>query len=166
MSAKLYLIRHGIAADLQEGESDEARSLTDEGHRKTKQVAKRLRKLDIDFDLIVTSPLLRARQTAAILQAVGLSAKIEESQYLAPDGDLESWLSWLGEWRQAGGSSLALVGHQPDLANWAERLVWGEARERLVLKKAGVIGLQLPEAESPVGRCLLFMLAPPKLLLG
>ncbi len=166
MSAKLYLIRHGIAAEPQEGESDEGRSLTEAGDRKTKQVAKRLRKLDIHFDLILTSPLVRARQTAEILQTVGLSAKLEESRDLAPAGNLENWLSWLEEWRQTGSSSLALVGHQPDLANWAEILVWGEARERLVLKKAGIIGLQLPDAETPVGRCLMFWLAPPKFLLG
>lgn len=168
MSAKLYLIRHGIAAEALPGESDEERALTAAGERKTRKVAKHLQKLNIHFDLILTSPLVRARQTAEILQAVGLAAKIEEFQDLAPGGNLENWLSWLKKWRQNGGNSLAIVGHQPDLTNWAEILVWGEARERLILKKAGIIGLQLPETatETPVSNCLMFWLAPPKLLLA
>lgn len=165
MTAKLYFIRHGIAVDRQEGDRDEDRPLTEEGHRKTKQVAKRLHQMDIAFDLILTSPLVRARQTAEILKTAGLSSQIEESVFLAPNGDISSWLSWLETWLQAGGTSLALVGHQPDLANWAEIFVWGEAREALVLKKAGIIGLMLPDTGLPVGQSLLFWLTAPKFLL-
>ena len=165
MTAKLYFIRHGIAVDPQDCDRDEDRPLTEEGHRKTKQVAKRLHQMDIAFDVILTSPLVRARQTADLLKTAGLSGKIEESEFLAPKGDISSWLGWLDTWLQAGGSSLALVGHQPDLANWAEILVWGEAREGLVLKKAGIIGLMLPDTGLPVGRSMMFWLTAPKFLL-
>ena len=163
-TAKLYLIRHGIAADRLDGQKDEERGLTEEGAGKTKQVAKKLRELEIGFDLILTSPLLRARQTAEILRSAGLSGKIEESGYLAPDGDISSWLLILERWCDGGGRSLALVGHQPDLGNWAEILVWGEARQGLVLKKAGIIGLLLPETGTAAGRCSMFWLSSPKLL--
>jgi phosphohistidine phosphatase len=162
--AKLYLIRHGIAADRLDGQKDEERALTEEGASKTKQVAKKLRDLDIRFDLILTSPLVRARQTAEILQSAGLSGKIEESSDLAPDGEISSWLETLERWCDGGGSSLALVGHQPDLGNWAEILVWGEARQGLVLKKAGIIGLLLPDTGTAAGRCSMFWLSSPKLL--
>jgi len=53
----------------------------------------------------------------------------------------------------------------PDLAAWAETLLFGEAHGRLVLKKAGILGLTLPAAGSPLGRCSLFLLTPPRLLL-
>jgi len=57
---------------------------------------------------------------------------------------------------------LALVGHQPDLGNWAETLVWGYAKEKLVLKKAGVIGINIPDTGSPIGKSELFLLTSPK----
>ncbi len=62
------------------------RSLTKEGRQKTEKVAQKLVKLGLQFDLIVTSPLVRARQTAEILIKAGLSSQLEESSYLAPDG--------------------------------------------------------------------------------
>lgn len=162
---KLYLIRHGIAADPVEYEKDELRPLTEEGKRKTQKIAKRLRELELEFDLILSSPLLRAKQTAQLLKSAGLSSKLEESNFLSPNGDIHGWLDWLLKWQAAGGESLALVGHQPDLGNWAELLVWGEAKQKLVLKKAGVIGLNLPASGVPVGRCEMFWLSAPKFLL-
>ena len=162
----LYLIRHGIAAPSEESQSDSERPLTKEGDRKTRKIAQRLLELDIQFDLILTSPLLRAQQTAQILQTVGLSAQIERSNALAPSGEIDNWLEWYQQWQETGRRSLALVGHQPDLANWAETLLWGQTREALILKKAGIIGLLLPETGSPVGRSQMFWLTPPKFLLG
>ena len=163
---ELYLIRHGIAVERGADTKDEERSLTDQGHQKTRKVAQRLHKLGLRFDLIMTSPLVRSRQTAEILCSCGLSSHLEESTYLAPNGELHTWLSrWLEQQQQPGITHLALVGHQPDLGQWAEILVWGEAREVLILKKAGIIGLKLPETGSPVGRSQLFWLIPPKFLL-
>ncbi len=162
---KLYLIRHGIAADPTEYEKDELRPLTEEGKRKTQKIAKRLRELELEFDLILSSPLLRAKQTAQLLKNAGLCSKLEESKFLSPNGDIEGWFDWLLKWQAAGGESLALVGHQPDLGNWAELLVWGEAKQKLVIKKAGVIGLNLPQDGGPMGRCELFWLSAPKFLL-
>jgi phosphohistidine phosphatase len=161
---ELYLIRHGLAAERGTYANDDDRPLTDDGIRRTKRVAKRLHELEIKFDLIQTSPLVRARQTANILHSVGLSKKLEESADLKPEGPLENWLNWLQSWRQGSGQSLAIVGHEPDLGNWTEQLVWGEARQHLVVKKAGVIGLLLPDG-SPIGQSQLFWLTPPRLLL-
>ena len=161
---EIYLIRHGIAvrgADVK----DEERSLTDFGREKTQLVAQRLYQLGLRFDLILTSPLVRSRQTAEILQASGLGSHLEESTYLAPGGDFYTWLGWLERISPAD-THLALVGHQPDLGKWAEIFLWGEARTAIVLKKAGIIGLTLPEVGSPVGRSQLFLLTSPKLLLG
>jgi phosphohistidine phosphatase len=52
----------------------------------------------------------------------------------------------------------------PDLGAWGERLVFGDVRQRLVLKKAAILGLVLPASGSPVARSLLFVLAPPRFL--
>ena len=181
---ELYLIRHGIAVERSHEIKDEERSLTAEGREKTRKVAKRLYELGLRFELILTSPLVRSRQTAEILHSCGLSSQIEEFSCLAPDGDIQNWLNWLEEWQMVSNNTqLALVGHQPDLGQWAEILVWGETRvgarrtdiskspERLenspvlVLKKAGIIGLKLPQTGSVVGCSQLFWLTPPKFLL-
>ena len=162
----LYLIRHGIAAEPEAYATDAERPLTKEGTSKTRKVAQRLYELEIQFDLILTSPLLRATQTAQILQKVGLSSQIAESAALAPSGDIHNWLEWYQQWQEKGSSSLALVGHQPDLSNWAETLLWGRTQDTLILKKAGAIGLILPETGSPLGRSQMFCLLSPKFLLG
>ncbi|MBN3925352.1 phosphohistidine phosphatase SixA [Nostoc sp. NMS4] len=163
---ELYLIRHGIAEDQGLGIKDEERSLTKEGRQKTEKVAQKLVKLGLSFDLILTSPLVRARQTAEILIAEKLSSKLEESSHLAPDGQISSWLKdWLEPKNYSQNTQLALVGHEPDLTNWAEILLWGEVKESLVLKKAGMIGIKLPETGSPLGRSQMFWLTPPKYLL-
>ena len=182
---ELYLIRHGIAVERSHEIKDEERSLTAEGREKTRKVAKRLYELGLRFELILTSPLVRSRQTAEILHSCGLSSQIEEFSCLAPDGDIQNWLNWLEEWQMVSNNTqLALVGHQPDLGQWAEILVWGEARVGagladtsespatrlsnspvIVLKKAGIIGLKLPQAGSPVGHSQMFWLTGPKFLL-
>jgi len=55
-----------------------------------------------------------------------------------------------------------LVGHQPDLTNWTELLIWGEIQGKLILKKAGIIGLDLLDLSNPIGTSELFLLAGPK----
>ena len=179
---ELYLIRHGIAVDRKPDTKDEERELTAEGREKTRKVSKRLYDLDLRFDLILTSPLVRSRQTAQILQSSGLSGQIEESSYLAPEGNIYDWLRLEQKQMLATDTRLAMVGHQPDLGQWAEILVWGNRRGAsltdisqspqrlenlpvLVLKKAGIIGLKLSTTGSPVGRSQMFWLAPPKFLL-
>jgi phosphohistidine phosphatase len=163
---ELYLIRHGIAADKADYDNDEDRPLTEIGRRKTKNVAQQLHEHKLHFDLILTSPLVRARETAKILQDIGLSSQVAEFPPLAPDGNIEEWVSWLQERRQTtNDKSIALVGHQPDLGNWAEILIWGKAQAKLVLKKAGIIGLNLPETGTPLNQSQLFLLTSPKWLL-
>jgi len=164
---ELYLIRHGIAAEPEDYATDEERPLTGKGRKKTGKVAKELLKRGLHFNLILTSPLVRARETAAIFQDSGLTSQVDELSCLAPDGDIHACVSWLEGWRQnaANDRCLALVGHQPDLANWAQILVWGNAQEKLLLKKAGVIGLNIPDSGTPIGQSQLFLLTSPKWLL-
>jgi len=125
----------------------------------------KLKEIGVRFDIILTSPLVRARQTTDILLKTGLSSTTQEFADLAPEGNIQNWLSWLvaSDYYQEQGS-LALVGHQPDLGNWAEILVWGQTQEKLILKKAGVIALELPIHEHPIGQGLLFLLTSPKFI--
>jgi phosphohistidine phosphatase len=159
----LYLIRHGIAIERNENIDDFERSLTPEGSKKTRDIAQKLHKLGLKFDLLQTSPLLRAKQTAEIF-ANTFSSPIEISELLAPEGSFKNWIRWLLTWQEQGHNSLGIVGHEPDLSAWAELLIFGEARGALILKKAGIAGIHIPEEGLPVGNSLLFFLIPPKSL--
>lgn len=160
---KVYLIRHGIAAERGTYADDKQRPLTEIGQVKTTQVAQRLLSIGIKFDAILTSPLVRAYQTASILQEVGLGSKIEQHESLKPEGDMQQWLEWQQQWvRKDADASVALVGHQPDLSGWAEIMVWGNVNHQLVLKKAGIIGLETPSIGTSVARSKLFLLTSPK----
>jgi phosphohistidine phosphatase len=163
-TTELYIIRHGLAGDHGSYANDGERPLTPGGVRKTEQVAQRLFKLGLQFELILTSPYARALQTAEILQGTGLGRKLETSADLLPGGSFEDWFSWFEGWQRADRKALALVGHEPNLGEWAECLIWGEARGRLKLRKAGVIGINVP-LDDPIGNSELFWLVPPKVLL-
>ena len=165
MAIDLYLIRHGLAGKHGSYENDELRPLTEEGYRKTQQVADRLREIGCQVDRLLTSPLVRAHQTAEILQQAGVGKTLEVSRLLAPEGALRDWEPWFEQWKQLGETGLALVGHEPNLSTWAEQMVWGDSRQHLDMKKAGVMGLRIPESGSVIGACELFWLTPPRFLL-
>ncbi len=160
---KLYLMRHGLAIERGTFGEDMERPLTSEGIKKTQRVVKQFQELGLNFDLIVTSPLVRAQQTAKILHDQYLNSPLEVSAHLAPQGDLLEFLIWLDPYIKLEASLIA-IGHQPDLGNWAEMLVYGQIQEGIILKKAGIIGLQLPDLGEAVAHSQLFWLTSPKLL--
>ena len=166
----LYLIRHGIAEDpdlLVQNliASDEIRTLTKAGRKKFRQVADKLQKLELTFDLIITSPLVRARQTAEILINNQLSSQLELSSDLKPSGNLPSWLTaWNARPIDTAISTVALVGHEPNLSEWAELLVFGKVCHKLMLKKGGIIGLKCANSGIEIGTAQLHCLIPPKYL--
>jgi phosphohistidine phosphatase len=167
----LYLIRHGIAVDLDtipldSTLTDELRPLTKEGRNKFKQVAERLKISGLKFDLVISSPLVRARQTTDLLIDRQLASQLEISPHLAPTGNLPDWLT---QWSQRSSdnlaiSKLALVGHEPNLSQWAELLVFGRIYNQLVLKKGGIIGLYFPLGKIAIGTAQFHCLIPPKYL--
>lgn len=164
----LYLIRHGIAEDLDPTTldsiaSDELRSLTKIGRKKMAQIADRVYKSGLKFDLIITSPLVRARQTADILIDNRLSTQLEISPDLAPAENLQSWLTeWESRSPDKPSTRIALVGHEPNLSEWAELLIFGNIYHRLILKKGGIIGLKFPTDRIEIGTAQLYCLIPPK----
>jgi phosphohistidine phosphatase len=172
----LYLIRHGIALDRDPNasdsiENDELRSLTKTGRKKVTQVAEKLLDFGLKFDLIMTSPLVRARQTADILLDCQLSSRLEVSTDLQPQGNLPSWLAnWNARTDLDAMETIAVVGHEPNLSEWAELLMFGKIYHRLILKKAGIIGLEFTNVDATtlthrlaIGTAQLYCLMPPKL---
>ena len=161
---RLLLIRHAKAEDPAIWSSDAARPLSPEGRRQAEHLGGRLVELGLACEQLLASPLVRARETAELFHGAGAGPEPEEWELLAPGSDLGELVPTLARLRDADVARLGLVGHLPSLANWAEELVWGEVRGRLVLKPAGVVGLELPDSGLLVGRCALFWLTSPKLL--
>ena len=135
---ELYLLRHGIAVDPgSSGMPDEARPLTEKGIKRMHQIALGLIALDLQLDAIVTSPLVRARETAEIVaDALGLADRLETSNVLATGSDpatIERWLRSRAELR------LMLVGHNPTLSELVSLMVAGSRRSHICeLKKGGI----------------------------
>ncbi len=159
----IYFIRHGIAADKGDYADDRDRPLIPKGEEKTARVAQRLKEMGIKFELMLTSPLVRAKQTAQILQKAGLTSSVEENELLAPDGNLQDCVhNWENSRYTQLQGVLALIGHEPNLSQWAEQLVWGSIQGKIILKKSGIIGLSVPTVGSPLGNSELFLLISPK----
>lgn len=153
---EIYLIRHGIAEERNGRVADEERTLTDEGRKKMRTIARRLHSLEVHFRVLLSSPLVRAMQTAELLVEADLAERIETFAPLAPGGSLSSLRHWLRA--SPGGGAIGLVGHQPSLGLWAEELLWGTARQGFDIKKAGIVRISLSEPQAP--GTLVWMLTP------
>ena len=163
---ELLLLRHGIAEERCPERVDGERALTAVGRSRTRAVAERLVQLGLGCDQLVTSPLVRARQTADIALAAGLlvegSPSLRVDAALAPGGDP---LPLVAEFQRAAPAQnrlqrLALVGHEPDLGALAAQLI-GAPEGAIVLKKAGIALLLLGPGQGQ-----LKLLMAPRQLLG
>src|SRR5829696_8109517 len=116
---ELYLIRHGIAEERgPEWPDDSKRPLTAKGITALKQEAKALATLGISFDLIISSPLTRTRQTAAVFaEHLPKKPAIELSDSLAPSGTHAEVTKEIAKHARKG--RVALVGHEPNIGELA-----------------------------------------------
>jgi phosphohistidine phosphatase len=164
---ELYFLRHGIAGDRNDPAylNDQDRPLTDEGIRKTREAAQGLKRLDVAFDKILTSPWLRARQTAEIVaEALGMETRLENLPELEGDRTVDELLTALGDHRA---SRLLLVGHEPLLGDTVASLVCPDGNMQVGLKKSGAAAVEidsLPPREP--GRLLWLVTAKQLRLLG
>jgi phosphohistidine phosphatase len=145
---KLYVMRHGPAEDDSSTGRDADRALTAPGRERTRSVARALVEGGEAPVAIVSSPLVRALQTAEIVAAgAGIDA-VEIRRELAPGGDS---VALIGELLRAGKRRVMLVGHEPDLSMLVARLVPGKAPEQGMLKSM-VVGVRCEaNAEDPKG---------------
>lgn len=162
---ELLLLRHGIAVERAPGVDDAGRSLTGRGRSRTRAVLEHARLLGLEAGRLISSPLLRARQTAEIAVACGLAPHLELSDALAPAADpLPLLITWGG--REPRGTTdtdrLLLVGHEPDLSSLAARLI-GAPAGAIHLRKAGLLLLRFSR-EVPDGAELRLLLTPAALL--
>lgn len=160
---QVYIVRHGIAIDREDPKCppDPDRYLTEEGVEKTKQVAKGVAALGITADLFLTSPYVRAAQTAEIFASALQypKQKIRRTDLLLPGAEPNHLFRELAREKQA--SVVFLFGHAPQLDDLLATAL-GSKRHLTALKKAGVAFLELKRLAPPIGE--LVWLATPKLL--
>ena len=163
---ELYVIRHAISEPLGKRNefSDEKRSLTDEGRDRMREITKGLRKLGVQFDLLLTSPLIRAIQTAEIIAAAfDVGAKeIQQTANLAPGASAVALFAEIKS--HTGVESVALVGHQPDLGLLVSGII-GSAAPSIQLKKGGVCCVNVTETVPALRGDLVWLLTPKQLRL-
>jgi phosphohistidine phosphatase len=155
----VYFLRHGVAVEPGEWNGrDFDRPLTPGGIARMKREAKTIAGLSLDLDAVVTSPLLRARQTAQIVaERLGLSERLVEDQRLGGEFDLVALAAILAA--HAGARAVLLVGHEPTFSATVGRLVGGASVE---VKKGALAGVALAGADSTRGT--LICLIPPRVL--
>jgi phosphohistidine phosphatase len=158
---ELYLIRHGLAAARGDAWPDDTkRPLTHKGIARMRREAEALTSLGVTFDQIVTSPLVRTRQTAEIL-AEGLASRppLATSDALAPAGTVAQAIEELGKYSRR--RRIAVVGHEPNIGELAAKLIG--ARAALEFKKGGICRIDL-ETLPPARPGRLRWFATPKML--
>jgi phosphohistidine phosphatase len=160
---QLYIVRHGIAIDREDPKcpSDPERYLTEEGVEKTRQVAKGVAALGATADLLLSSPYVRAMQTAEIFASEFDYAKqkIRRTDLLLPGAEPSLLFRELVREKQA--ASIFLFGHAPQLDDIIATAL-GSKRHISSLKKAGVALIELKRLSPPIAE--LVWLATPKLL--
>jgi phosphohistidine phosphatase len=159
---ELYLVRHAIAAERgPKYPDDRLRPLTPEGIKRFKETVRGLAALGAELDLILTSPLTRADETAALLSA-GFKKRVpvQTLDALAPGGKFSAVVEAVS--RQARRHRrMALVGHEPDLGEMAARFLG--ARGHVEFRKGAVCAIDVDGA-MPAGPGTMRWLLPPRVL--
>jgi phosphohistidine phosphatase len=149
MTMRVYLMRHGDAGDKRAWSGVDAdRPLSEMGIERTTAAAEHFARTSFRPTKIVTSPLLRARQTAEIVASVlGATNLIEIDARLGPDFGVEAFRRVLQE--NPDQEKLLLVGHDPSLSNVIQAVMGGGS---IILKKGGVARLDIADVGKPSGK--------------
>ena len=157
----LYIVRHAIAVDpgTPGYEDDSQRPLTDKGIRKMNKIVKGLHQLDLKLDKILSSPYVRARDTAKILATEFQRAnQLSFSDNLIPPANFEALVAEIHEKYDV--DNLALVGHEPMLSQFVSWLTTGDTKMNLIFKKGGSCCLSADNLYQDHRAELIWLLTP------
>jgi phosphohistidine phosphatase len=162
----LFILRHAIAfSHGTPGYKDDERPLTAEGRKKFQRSVKGMKAMELSFDLILSSPLPRAKQTAEIFaDALKRRRKLDFEDDLKPGGDPKNVIERINMLRPAP-EGVVLVGHEPYLSQLISYLTCGDENFTMDLKKGGLC--KLYTGSLKYGRCatLEWLLKPKQMVL-
>jgi phosphohistidine phosphatase len=154
----VYVLRHGIADDAKPGEPDSSRALTAEGRKKLASVLDRAKKAGIAPAVILTSPYLRAKQTARMAaQAFSCEGSVIETSALVPSGSPELVWDEISEYRSE--EQLMVVGHEPLLGELVSYLLDSPSL-RIDMRKAALVTISLESLRGGPRGVLQWMITP------
>lgn len=158
---EIILIRHAKAEsrDANSWPDDDQRPLTAEGRAEQRAASRAMKKMGIKFDFLLTSPLLRARETADLVAKGYRWAEapqvVEEMGHGYAVGAVVKLLA-----KFPPGATVAMVGHEPDLSDLAGALTTKDGRLNIAVKKSGVVGIEFDGPAEAGKGTLLFHLKP------
>ncbi|MBX7102550.1 MAG: phosphohistidine phosphatase SixA [Gemmataceae bacterium] len=155
----LYLIRHAEAVSRDDAQyKDEERPLTEKGREQARALARSLVARKVHFDAVISSPLVRARQTAEeLLQNMpGPLGELEFCHHLSPGGKPRKLTRFL---LGTGGESVAVIGHEPDLSTFIGRLI-GSRDAQILLAKGGLAKVECEGVPDKDRGMLAWLLTP------
>jgi len=157
---KLYLVRHAIAENRSpDHEDDSLRPLTEKGKEKLERIASGLGKLGVEPDLIVSSPYVRASQTASILaKTLKYKEELIYSDSLVPMGEPDDMIGEINE--KYSVDELMLVGHEPSMSMLASVLLAGDPNISINFKKGGVCCLSADDLHYDRKATLEWLITP------
>ena len=135
---ELYIMRHGLAVACGSvGFADDAqRTLLPEGKEKMREIAEGLKRLGLELDWVVSSPLVRAVETAKIIaESLASTGTVDVCDAMRPGGSPEDVIAFLA--KRPSRTRVLVVGHEPDLNELAARLIGAGSQANLGLKKGG-----------------------------
>ena len=164
---EIFLLRHGPAVERGTPgfEPDAARPLTPKGRRQIRKIVAAMGIMDLHLDLILSSPFLRAKQTAEIAASeLNLKRRLKLSDALVPGGSTATLFRQLTRIKPAP-KKILFVGHEPDLSRLIALLVTGGSVLHLDLKKGGLCKLNVEKLGD--GKCatLVWLLTPKQMKL-
>jgi phosphohistidine phosphatase len=163
----LYLLRHGIAVDPSKPgiARDAERPLTPKGKRRLRQIVGAMGVLKISFDVILSSPYVRAKQTAEIVaKSLKRRKQITFSEELTPGGNPRLLIQQLNDF-QPKPKNILLVGHEPYLSRLIALLTAGNTNMEIDLKKGSLCKLEAETLRYERCATLVCLLAPRHLVL-
>ncbi len=160
---QLFFLRHGKAHERSaKFQPDSKRPLTPDGIKAMRKVARGMRKLKLSFDLVLTSPYVRAAQTAQIAAEVLGAKKVLLSESLIAEADGRELIAEINE-SYGRAENILLVGHEPYMSHLLSVLLTGKDGLEINLKKAGLAKISLNHLHH--GKCarLEWLLTPKQL---
>ncbi|HEX7569103.1 MAG TPA: phosphohistidine phosphatase SixA [Verrucomicrobiae bacterium] len=163
----LFLLRHGIAAErgTPGHENDFDRALTPKGKEQLRTVAAAARAMELRFDAILSSPLVRARQTAEIIAAeLKLKKHLTLADELKPGGAAKKLVQKISGLKPSP-ENVLLVGHEPDFSELISLFITGHTGGGFALRKGGLVKLEIEKLRA--GKCALlaWLLTPAQMKL-
>lgn len=157
----LFILRHGEAGQrVSTGRGDFQRSLSAAGQKEVSDIAASMKNIKIRFDVVITSPLKRAHQTAAIVAKIlKIEKKMQDWVELSPEGNRLDLYNKLSKFKQQ--SSVLIVGHEPYLSGMISEIINdGNKDGRIILKKAGLARIRIISSTPKLQGELRWLLTP------